>query len=70
MKVNPSFGHKAVILSLSKLNTESKNFFYKNCSVLHCEVWALGASGNLVTKGKLVTSGLYWQEGIAGKQVF
>ena len=24
---------KAVILSLSKLNVESKNFFYKTCSV-------------------------------------
>ena len=28
VKVNLSFGHKVVILSLSKLNIESKNFFY------------------------------------------
>ena len=33
LKVKLSFGHKAVILSLSKLNIESKNFFYKSCSV-------------------------------------
>ena len=33
MKVKLSFGHKAVISSLSKLNMESKNFFYKSCLV-------------------------------------
>ena len=32
-KVKLSFGQKAVISSLSKLNIESKNFFYKSCSV-------------------------------------
>ena len=31
MKVKLSFGHKAVISSLPKLNMESKNFFYKSC---------------------------------------
>ena len=29
MKVKLSFGHKAVISSLSKLNIESKNFFFR-----------------------------------------
>ena len=38
MKVKLSFGHKAVISSLSKLNTESKNFFYKSCSVWYA-IW-------------------------------
>ena len=33
VKVKPSFGHKAIISSLFELNTESKNFFYKSCSV-------------------------------------
>ena len=33
LKVKLSFGHKAVISSLSKLNIESKNFFYRSCSV-------------------------------------
>ena len=38
VKVKLSFGHKAVISSLSKLNTESKNFFYKSCSVWYT-IW-------------------------------
>ena len=38
MKVKLSFGHKAVISSLSKLNIESKNFFYKSCSVWYA-IW-------------------------------
>ena len=33
MKVELSFGPIAVISSLSKLNTETKNFFYKSGSV-------------------------------------
>ena len=33
VKVKLSFGHKAVISSLSKLNIETKNLFYKSCSV-------------------------------------
>ena len=33
MKVRQSLSHKAVILSLSKLFIELKNFFYRNCSV-------------------------------------
>ena len=33
VKIKLSFGHEAVISSLSKLNIESKNFFYKRCSV-------------------------------------
>ena len=32
VKVRQSLSHKAVILSLSKLFIELKNFFYKNCS--------------------------------------
>ena len=32
MKVKLSFSHKAVILSLSKLSTETKIFFNKSCS--------------------------------------
>ena len=32
-KVQLSLGHPAVILSLSELRIESKNFFYKSCSV-------------------------------------
>ena len=38
VKVKLSFGHKAVISSLSKLNIESKNFFYKSCSVWYA-IW-------------------------------
>ena len=42
MKVKLSFVHKAVILSLSKLNIESKSFFQKSCSVwyaiLECHI--------------------------------
>ena len=38
MKVKLSFGHKTVILSLSKLNIESKHFFYKTCSVCYA-IW-------------------------------
>ena len=33
MKVKLSFGHKAVISSLSKLHIESKNFFSKGAQV-------------------------------------
>ena len=33
VKVKMSLGPKAVISSLSKLNIELKNFFYKSCSV-------------------------------------
>ena len=38
VKVKLSFGHKAVISSLSKLNTKSKNFFYKSSSVWYA-IW-------------------------------
>ena len=38
LKVKMSFGPKAVISSLSKLNIESKNFFYKRCSVWYA-IW-------------------------------
>ena len=49
MKVKQSFGHKAVILSLSKLEIKSKNFFYKSCYLrkshkmwkLSCNFWNL-----------------------------
>ena len=43
VKVNLSFGEKAVISSLCKLNIKSKNFFYKRCSVFYviceCHSW-------------------------------
>ena len=32
VEVKMSFGHKAVISSLSKLNIKAENFFYKSCS--------------------------------------
>ena len=38
MKVKLSFGHKAVISSLSKLGIKSKNFFYKGYSVWYA-IW-------------------------------
>ena len=35
MKVKLSYGHTEIIMSLSKLNMISKNFFYKSCSVCY-----------------------------------
>ena len=38
VKVKLPFVHKAIISSNSKLNIESKDFFYKSCSVWHA-IW-------------------------------
>ena len=44
-----SFGHKAVNSALSKLNIESKNLFYKSCSVWYA-FWECGIKSEISKK--------------------
>ena len=70
MKVKLLFGQKAVVWSLSKLNIESKNFFYKSCSVWYA-VWEcqIKAKVKLLFGHKAVISSLSKQS-IEQKKIF
>ena len=58
MKVKLSFGQKTVISSLSKLTFESKNLFYKSCSVWYAiwEFWMKSETLALIGHKTVISS--------------